>query len=152
MSDLINAVKRLGRVGGEHSRATEKLHEAARTVAAVIKEQVPRHVMLPRGYCNYGLEHWSGYDGHGQLLVKYSPKREGEKPQIQFWIDSGSDWTEQTEEYQVRFNILPQSRKGSLEFAKDVAEGLLDEIAVFLETRAQEAERAASVLESNIPA
>jgi len=42
--------------------------------------------------------------------------------------------------------IPDQEREGSLRFAKDIAEGLLDEIAAFLEAREMEADKATAAL------
>lgn len=128
MSDLINALKRLERAGDEHSRATTKLHAAVRKIAEFIEDQCPAHVPLPRGYMvNEGERYMYLTRDLGPAKYPYS----------------GESW-----ERDWQFIDRRQTRESSLQFAKDIAEGLLEEIAAFLEERTQEAEQAAVLLES----
>lgn len=134
---ITNAVARLTRAGGENSRATEKLHEAAKTVALLIEQEAPVNVTLPRGYrvvrrrSNIGSE-------------KYLVVGDLDKP-----YDDGLTYIDGTGGYlhgDFSCPIPNQTRAGSLQFAADVADGLLDEISAFLEAWAVEADRAAGIL------
>lgn len=135
--DIINAVKRLERSGDENSKATKKLHEATRNVAQLIEDQCPVGVDLPRGYrvikrkSNVGSAHYllAGADQYGDA---------------EYWIDGHGSYLHGD----FGAWIPDQTRAGSLKFARDVAEGLLDEIAEFLEKRKEESESAARALEA----
>ena len=128
---IISAVKRLERAGSENSRATQKLFEAAREVACFIEKQVPIRVQLPRGYyvrqisSNVGVEKFLSTE-YGRLIDGIDGYLHGD---LHRWIP-GPD------------------RATVLEFAKDIATGLLDEIADWLEARAAEAEQATEVLKA----
>lgn len=135
-NDIINAVKRLERAGSESSRTTEKLFEAATKVAEIIEKQVPVGVILPRGYKvvrvksnvsseiflavvdSWNCECVTGYiDGIGRYL----------HGDFSCWIPE-------------------QKRDIILQFAKDIANGLLDDIAEFLENRSKEENNFADIL------
>lgn len=137
MSNIINALKRLERAGDENSRATEKLYEAAKKVAAFIEENVPAAVELPRGYKAIYV---SSNIGSAKFLVNETKER-------RVWIDGIGGYLH--EDYNCK--IPAQTRTGVLDFAKDIAEGLLDEIALFLEKRAQESSEMTDVLNNSIP-
>jgi hypothetical protein len=134
--NTIDAVKRLERAGDENSKATKKLHQAAVTVAGIIEDQCPVNVALPRGYEVTRVKSNVGYAYF--LLLDRDQYNEG-----RYWIDGQGSYLHGD------FNswIPGQTRAGSLRFAKDVAEGLLDEIAEFLEQRKADSENAATVLE-----
>lgn len=129
---VINAVKRLERAGSENSRATQKLFEAAKIVADSIEENVPAGVRLPRGYIvrrvqsNLGSEKFlcRGTDDLTVFVDGIGGYLHGD---FQCWIPA-------------------QNRKTVLDFAADIASGLLDEIAAWLEERATQANKAAEVL------
>jgi hypothetical protein len=136
--DVINAVKRLERAGDENSKATAKLHEAARNVAALIINRVPVGVQLPRGY---RVKKVKSNVGSAEFLTLRG--EQGEYGEYDYyWIDGTGGYLHRD------FNaaIPAQTRAGSLRFAKDIAEGLLNEIAEFLEQRKAESESAAAAL------
>jgi hypothetical protein len=137
-----NALARLERVGGEHSRATEKLHQAAVTIAGLIEEQVPCDVDLPRGYRVVRIK---SYIDVAKFLVKSGV--DGCQPEDwkEYWIDGSGGYLHGD----LSCFIPAQTRAGSLQFATDIAEGLLNEITEFLEKRAMEAETAAKELKRN---
>ena len=122
MSDVINALKRLERAGASNSKSTKKLFEAAETAAHAIKQIVPEGVELPRGYCV--IEHKSNV-GYASFLV-HGSEEESE------YIDGIGTYLHGD----FHCEIPAQTRRGCLEFAEDIASGLLDEIAAFLEQRA----------------
>ena len=138
--DLISAVKRLERAGDENSKATKKLHEAAKTVAYLIEAQAPVGVKLPHGY---SVERVKSNVGSDEFLTVPHDKVNEFGEREYFWIDGCGRYLHGDFHAQVP----GQTRAGSLKFAKDVAEGLLDEIAEFLEKRKEESESAATVLE-----
>jgi hypothetical protein len=130
--NLINALARLERAGAENSKATKKLHEAATTIAVKIEECVPVGVDLPRGY----------------KVVRRCSNIGADL----FLLDSADRYIDGTGGYLHRdfhCKIPPQTRVGSLQFAKDVSEGLLDEIAAWLEERVATVEQAAKTLEAH---
>lgn len=139
-NDVINAVKRLERAGSENSRATKKLHEAVRTVADFICDQVPRGVTLPRGYFTQRVH--SNIGGETFLYLGTLYLGTGEDEAV------GIDTTGGYLHGDFNCPMPGQTRAGSLQFAKDVAEGLLDEIAVWLEQRASESDSATKTLEA----
>lgn len=130
-----DAIARLQRAGDENSKATKKLHEAARNVADLIEQNAPVNVTLPRGYkvlrykSNVGSQlflksgHTDEY-GDGDMVDGCGCYLHGD---FNCWIPA-------------------QTRECSLQFARDVAEGLLDEIAAFIEARKTESEKAAETL------
>lgn len=145
--DIINAVKRLERAGDENSKATKKLHQAAYDVAQLIIKIAPAGVKLPRGY---KVKHLRSNVGSADFLTIWQPTaREdtySERPDLEgetLWIDGQGGYLHRD----FGAWVPGQTRAGSLKFAKDVAEGLLDEIAEFLEKRQAESEQAATVLE-----
>lgn len=138
MSNTINALKRLERAGSAISRATQKLFEAASIVAAEIEDACPTNVRLPRGYrveryrSNVGAEYFLTHDAG---LDEYGCQR--------------SDFVDGTGGYlhgDFSCPIPAQTRRGVMRFAEDIATGLLDEIAAFLEARTKEAEEKAMIL------
>ncbi len=122
--DIINAIKRLERAGDENSKATKKLHDAVTRVCEdLIETTCPPHVLLPRGYMVQTNQSGAYY------LTRDNGKNEM-YPEFVEWQQIDRHHT----------------REGSLQFAKDVAEGLLDEIAEFLEKRKDESETATTTL------
>lgn len=140
-NNVINAVKRLERAGDENSRATQKLFEAARNVADLITETVPSGSDLPRGYyvkkirtnvgsCKFLCKEID--DGYGYPVTRY--------------IDGMGDYLHGD----IHCWIPPQDRDTVLQFAKDIAEGLLDEIAAWLENKIAKANDAANILQNTL--
>lgn len=131
-NSIINAVKRLERAGSENSKATQKLFEAALDVAYLIEKTVPVNVQLPRGY---------------KVIRRYS--NSGSEL---FLINSDGEYIDGTGRYlHGDFNcwIPEQKREAILDFAADIADGLLDEIAEFIEQQARKANEAAELLENS---
>jgi len=138
MSNIISAVKRLERAGSENSRTTQKLFEAARQVAELIKDMVPAGARLPRGYyvkkvhsnvgsCSFLCRDFPG-DYPGEAVTRYvdgiGSHLHGD---FHCWIPG-------------------QDRNTVLKFAEDIATGLLDEIAEWLEKRTAENQKATEAL------
>src|SRR5262245_30430730 len=141
MSNVINSVARLERAGAENSRATKKLHDAASQVADFICGRVPINVKLPRGYKVVRVK---SNVGSADFLVRESGDTDEFGYLVRQWIDGTGSFLHGD----FHAEVPAQTRAGSLQFAKDVAEGLLDEIAAFLEKRAAESDAAASTLEA----
>jgi hypothetical protein len=141
MSDIINAVARLERAGSENSRVTNKLHAAASTVADWIEGQVPVNVLLPRGY---RVKRVKSNVGYTDFLVRESKETNEYGEPVLLWIDGTGVYLHGD----FHAAIPSQTRHGSLLFANDVASGLLDEIAAWMEKLAAECDSAAKVLEN----
>ena len=138
MSNIVNALKRLERAGDENSRTTQKMYEAANKIAEVIISSVPANVWLPR---RYKVVVVNSNVTSAEFLVKHDQHDKHE------WIDGTGAYLHGD----LRCWIPGQTRTGVLDFAKDIAEGLLDEIALFLEKRAQESSEMTDVLNNSIP-
>lgn len=127
-NDVINAVKRLKRAGDENSRATQKLRDAASTVAGTVEQffaDQGTHC-LPRDYCvNVGR--------YTYLLSPPVADDDNIMESIRYPLYPGSD-------------NPPTPRRVLLDFAKDIANGWLDEVAVWLESRTKAADVAADTI------
>ena len=129
MTDVIDALKRLERVGSENSKTTEKLIQAAAALAAAIA-----------GMYNPGTDEliqvisdWS-YDAQG-LPIQGSHS-------MNYMISggilvNGHDYT-----------YVAQNRDAALAFSSDVANGLLDLITENLQTRKEQSQGGLSILEN----
>jgi len=143
---IVDSLKRLERAGSENGRATKKLHEAACEVAEAIEKVVPAGVKLPRGYRK--VERKSNISS-SEFLVK-EVRCDRDDPDDRYgWKSYYIDGTGGYLHGDFNARIPAQTREGSLLFARDVAEGLLDEIAEFLEQRAGTADAAADGLLAN---
>ncbi len=125
--NILDVLKRLERAGSEDSKAIQKLHYAAAEVARVIEKTVPVEHDLPRGY------RVVQKDFDAFFLVCRKSDRE-------YWIDG------RYPDDDLPRGVPVQTREGSLQFAEDVATGLLDEIAAWLEQRSKESDAAAATL------
>lgn len=114
MSNVIDALKRLERWGSEDSKATQKLRDAASSLAAHISTLVPSDTELPRGY---------------------SARQYGNAASLYLWEPDDNDWAS-----------VAHTRDNALDFAEDIATGLLDELAAWLEQRTGESDGAAATL------
>jgi hypothetical protein len=125
---IIDSLKRLERAGSENSRATEKLRSAASDVAAAIEaiSHDFRDVPLPRGYVV------ETYQGAPYLMSREQNDDDYYSVRYAFFGRRGEDPT----------------RAAILEFAADIADGWLDELAEFLESRQVESNKAAEILEA----
>ena len=139
MTSTIDALKRLERAGDSQSRATEKLHKAAFAIALVIEKKVPDGVDLPRGY-RVIREH-SNVGSDLFLVLERGTDDYGEP--MSYWIDGTGGYLHGD----FHAKIPAQTREGSLQFAEDIATGLLDDIAEFLEQRAAKEAEATQSLE-----
>ena len=121
-------MKRLERAGSENSRATQKLKDACKQLGEFIEQQVPHNVRLPRNYIVKGIS-------NSYYLVK---------------IKNIIFYDEEIECFDDAITDQEPSRLLCLQFAKDIAEGLLDEVAEFLEKRKEESEEAEKILIAKI--
>jgi hypothetical protein len=64
----------------------------------------------------------------------------------EYWIDGVGGYLHGD----VDCGIPGQTRPGSLQFAKDVGEGLVEEISQFLEDRAKLSDQASAILEKSV--
>ncbi len=138
---IIDAVKRLERAGGEHTRTTGKLREAARQVALEIQKSVPEGVDLPRGY--RVVERGSNIGREFYLESPLTP--EGSSEDF-FYVDGPEFGAYLHGDFGAWIPGTPRSVV--LRFAADIAGGLLDEITVWLEARAAEDTNASATLEA----
>lgn len=142
--ELLAAVKRLEKAGEENSQATARVHKASAWVAKWIEDHVPAGVELPRGYrlrmvrSNMGLAKF--------LTLPFVMQTQFEPVDCEYWIDGVGGYLHG--DYYC--GIPGQTREGSLQFAKDVGDGLVDEISQFLEDRAKQSVQAAEILEKSI--
>lgn len=149
-NSIINSLKRLERAGSEASAATAKLREAAREVAQKIVDICPADavgVELPRGYrvmsvhSNIASEYYLVVPGTGDA------DEDG-------WGESARMLDVLSDHYQHRdFNspVNAATRGDVLQFAADIANGLLAEIAAWLEARTGESEKATAQLLASQP-
>jgi hypothetical protein len=125
---IIDSLKRLERASSENSRATEKLRSAASDVAKAIEaiSHDFRDVPLPRGYVV------ETYQAAPYLMSREQNDNDYCLVRYAFYGRYGEDPT----------------RAAILEFAADIADGWLDELAEFLESRQVESNKAAEILEA----
>ena len=127
----IEAIERLTAAAEKDAKVTATLRRAACRVAAMVEERAPAGVWLPWDYEIVDAAIEGGF--RSKFLVKHH-EREGE-----FFVDSDDkdnpSW------------IPAQTREGVMEFAQDIKDGWLDELAEFLENRAQKAQAALSIVD-----
>jgi hypothetical protein len=133
MMDAIEALRRLEEAGKASARATRRLREAATVLAASVRTAVPEELhghTLPRGYRvvrrNTGA-------GPATFLCRGDIDRE--------YIDGPADGP-------GRYVAPPASRAAIVAFARDVADGWLEELSAHLEACALEDASASEGLES----
>jgi hypothetical protein len=147
-NSIINSLKRLERAGSENSRTTEKLREAAAEVANKIVEMVPLSlideegpkgavVSLPRGYV---IEERTGNNASFRYLT-----RDGDPLWESRYLDAKENHYQGGD-----FNcwIGAANRDDILRFSKDIATGLLNEIATWLEERTKANQSATATLKA----
>ena len=121
---VTEALEKLVSAAEKDARVTDSLRRAACRVAAMVEERAPAGVWLPWDYEVVDTAIEGGF--RSKFLVKHH-EREGE-----FYVDSDDkdnpSW------------IPAQTREGVMEFAQDLRDGWLDELAEFLEKRAQKAQ------------
>lgn len=133
MATLMDQLNRLERAGTAHSRASQKLREAARDVAAHVAQQLDDlarqgaemergEAPLPRGYTVASTR---------RAPILCAPV-----------LDDGSEYGEVINR-DAEFSGLPTQRAAA-QFAADLASGWLDEAAAAVETLAAAAEAGAA--------
>jgi len=148
---IIDSLKRLERAGGENSRMTQKLKDAAQEVAKKIIEECPNDIELSRGYkvikCIYPDAHLMIDPNDGWDWCLKTKKTSGYTMDDR-WYVFGVDEKGHTNNPEYE-GLIPANRETCLQFAKDLSEGLLDEIAEVLEKRAEESKRAVEEFEKD---
>ena len=133
---IIDDLKRLERAGNNNSRATEKLIEAAKNVANLISDNAAafeweRNFTLESGRtARYGVAKSNPYGGGycwWLTIVCHDELYGGEQMPAHCW-----------------------GRLESLQFAQDIADGLLPAIGEWLESRTVKADAAAHVLSQEL--
>lgn len=127
-NSVINALKRLERAGSETSRTSAKLIAAAgmageRVASVVLAAVAAERAELPRGYA---------------ALSQFGWLPEGPRLAFRRYPPNGGDY------YLV---VVTEDRSAACAFAADIASGLLDELAAWLEARQGEDETAIATLE-----
>ena len=130
MTAIIDSLKRLERAGAENSRMTQKLREAAKELASVVEDMAVAgdfvNADLPRGYVVEGgnqvylMSRAQGEDDYAGYPIRYA-----------FYCGDRRE---------------RPTRAAVLQFAADVAEGWLDELAEFVEKRLAESVKAEGTL------
>jgi hypothetical protein len=135
MSDVIDSLKRLERVGSEESKTTQKLIQAAAQLSFLIASQFSsigtRKVTVAQ------VPTFSTKDGLRQFRnVKYTVSED--KRQLQ-----------KTDQYRLYRDgeYVADNREVALEFARDISKGLLDPITAALEKRQTEDTKAIAAIE-----
>lgn len=139
---IIDTIKRLERARSGGSRAGATVRQAAADVARFIMDSVPIGSDLPRGYGT--IERRSSTGGSATFLV--SPPGDPDEcgNRVSHYINGWDGYLHGD----FRCELREPSRECVLDFARDIAEGLLDEIAAWLDARAAEDEAAAAQLEA----
>jgi hypothetical protein len=138
MTDVIDSLKRVERVGSENSKTTEKLIKAASEVADRIVSQFANggeDVVLETQYVLETTDEEGRSVTHIKLRTEFAGYciRAG---RLRFG-DRNSD-----EDY------VAQNRANALRFSKDIANGLLDVIAEIIERRNAETAEALAGIEA----
>jgi hypothetical protein len=141
---LLAAAKRLEKAGKENSQATARMHQATAWVANWIEDHVPAGLELPRGYRLRMVQSNRGWAKF--LTLPFVMQTKSEPIDCEYWIDGVGGYLHGD----VRCGIPGQTREGSLQFAKDVGEGLVEEISQFLEDRAKLSDQASAILEKSV--
>lgn len=132
---LNDAIARLNRAGDENSRTTQKLFDAAKEVATLIENSVPINARLPRGYVVRELRSNVGY---ASFLESPHCNNDGDT----FFIDGFEGYLHN--DFHVR--VRKPSRNIIMQFASDIADGWLDEVAAWLEDRSVKSAEATATL------
>jgi hypothetical protein len=131
---IIDDVKRLERAGDENSRVTTKLKHAVDSVASKILENL--------GALRPGMRHAHDYE-----YVKIADRLFFGRHSKDLYFDyDGELDLENEEHYCLTSDSRYPYREVSLHFAKAVAKGLLQEVAVYIETANKQAEKISKTL------
>ena len=136
---IIDSLKRVERAGDANSRATEKMFSAVHQVADMIADKLAPFEWKERFHLpnRKGTSAGVWYSVERREGSRYLC-REGEP-------ESDQDAYYMTDEFLIQDRIW--NRLTALAFARDVADGLLDAIAEWLEKRAAENDAASETLE-----
>jgi hypothetical protein len=140
MTDIIDALKRLERVGSEHSKTTEKLMSADRELSAKIVGQynVRNETIEIVSVYKDKESRWAALGSLDQQVELHLLPTE----RMRYWIREGDLFNPDREEY------VSSNRESALAFSRDVAAGLLDLIEQSLATRHEENMTALGVLDN----
>jgi len=120
---IINSLKRLERLGSENSRLTQKAKDAANEIETRITSILPKHTPLPKNYVIL--------NSNGTYLTKRCSENEPES--IMNFFDGIET---------LGMPVYNGTRQTILDFAEDIANGLLDDFSDFLEKRNKKIEKA----------
>jgi len=134
MPDVIDALKRLERVGSENSKTTEKLINAATELSKKVIEQF----RVSGNEAVTVLDHRNSWE----LDPDDETPRNTYEPEMYYFIEQGRIKNGRTNMF------VDQGRDSALAFSKDVAAGLLDHIVDELTTREAETRGGLTVLEA----
>jgi hypothetical protein len=142
-NSIINAVKRLERVGGEHSKATEKLFKACSEVADFLLQNVPPNVWFGEfGYIVPSLDNPS--PGKARIYEVRYHRRWDTDPYDGYQL-------ERKGEVIARNNVATDwTRDTAMAFANDVANGLLYDAINAIGTESERLGIAATTVEDQI--
>lgn len=144
MNELLNSLNRLQRAGEHGSRANQKLRAAACVIAKQIEESVEESwlvgTLLPR---KYRVCRQRSRVGESLFLHKATGTDEFGYP-VGFTVDATGE-TFLHGDFDSECAPAPTGKQ-ILEFAEDVATGLLGEIAAFVESKCAAAEIGAAKL------
>jgi hypothetical protein len=141
---LLAAAKRLEKAGKENSQAIARMQKATAWVANWIEDHVPAGLELPRGYRLRMVRSHLGWAKF--LTLPFVMQTQSEPIDCEYWIDGVGGYLHGD----VSCGIPGQTREGSLQFAKDIDEGLVEEISQFLEDRAKLSGQASAILEKSV--
>jgi hypothetical protein len=130
MSNIIDSLKRLERIGDENSKTTQKLIEAARELADNIVKQF--NVSASE---TVRLKTSGRTDGEDEEYTRLADYRI-QSGQLSFWHPLG---------------YVAENRENALRFSKDIANGLLESFAEILEGRLKDSETALAAMRDAIP-
>jgi hypothetical protein len=143
--NIIDSLKRLERLGDENSRFTQKAKEAAKIVALRICTNLDT-VLLERA------ERYSNEEGY--YLRKVHEKLYYCKTNSNSYGFVAYDNDNRLQEYNMidysleRSNASDINREVALDFAKAIAEGLIDHVSTFIEIEVEKAKKSVGTLEA----
>lgn len=123
--NIINSLNRLARLGQENSRMTEKAREAANVLEEKIIKIMPENTSLPMGYIIIS-------NDNGDFLMKEGTAED----------HTGSACIGECDYVFGKSQVFKGSRQAILDFSEDLANGLLDKFADFMEERRERMEAA----------
>ena len=144
MSELLNSLNRLQRAGESGSRANQKLREAAKVVAEQIEESVESAGLvgrqLPRAYRVYRQK-----SRVGECLFLLKATGTDDFGNLKSFTIDATGQTFLHGDFSSECDPAPTGKE-VLQFAEDIAGGLLGEIAAFIESERTAAEAGAAKL------